>query len=45
MSKSNFGVITEQGFVAGNGLGYEPVSEEDLNIKNEEEENESNTSK
>ena len=30
MDKKNVGVITEQGFVAGSGLGYKPVNEEDL---------------
>ena len=25
------GIITEQGFVAGSGLGFEPVKESDLN--------------
>lgn len=29
------GIINEQGFVAGNGLGFNPVNEEDLNESNE----------
>lgn len=32
MSK-NIGVITEQGFVAGNGLGFNPISENKLKKK------------
>lgn len=35
---NNIGVITEQGFVAGEGLGFEPVKEEDLNNNNPSEE-------
>lgn len=33
MTKENkdVGVITEQGFVEGNGLGYIPIKEEELN--------------
>lgn len=39
-NNKNIGVITEQGFVAGNGLGFNPVNEKDLNIdKKEEKEN------
>lgn len=30
-NNGNFGVINEQGFVAGNGLGFEPVHEKELN--------------
>ncbi len=33
------GVITEQGFVAGSGLGFEPVKESDLHKNNEENAN------
>ena len=31
--KKSYGVITEQGFVAGTGLGFQEVSEEALNKK------------
>ena len=27
---SSIGVINEQGYVAGNGLGFEPIKEEEL---------------
>lgn len=30
MSNENYGVISEQGFVTGNGLGFSPLNEEDL---------------
>ncbi len=36
---NNIGVITEQGFVAGNGLGFDPVNEKDLNRKDDKKEN------
>ena len=37
-NNNNIGIITEQGFVAGNGLGFNPLNEQDLKkIKNEEE--------
>ena len=36
-NNKNIGVITEQGFVAGNGLGFNPVNEKDLNIENKED--------
>lgn len=39
MEKKEIGVITEQGYVAGNGLGYTPIKEEDLNLDKEEETN------
>lgn len=29
----NIGVITEQGFVAGNGLGFSPIAENKLKKK------------
>ena len=32
-NNTNIGIITEQGFVAGNGLGFEPV-----NVKEDESE-------
>lgn len=35
--KDNIGIITEQGFVAGSGLGYTPITE-DLKKKQEEDE-------
>lgn len=31
MSNKNYGVIQEQGFVVGNGLGFQPVKENELN--------------
>lgn len=31
--KKNIGVITEQGYAAGVGLGFNPVNENDLNKK------------
>lgn len=31
MKNSDIGVITEQGFVAGNNLGFNPIKENDLN--------------
>lgn len=36
MSNKNIGVISEQGFVAGNGLGFNPLNEEDLNAIEDE---------
>lgn len=39
MNNNNVGVITEQGFVAGNGLGFNPLSEQDLKKVKSEEEN------
>ena len=33
------GIITEQGFVEGSGLGFEPVRESELHKNNEETEN------
>ena len=44
-NNNNIGVITEQGFVAGNGLGFNPVNEEDLNINKEDKDDKSNASK
>ena len=36
---TEYGVINEQGFVAGNGLGFNPFDENELNgHKNEEKE-------
>lgn len=37
--KKNYGVLNEQGFVAGSGLGFNPIKESELN-NNEEKENE-----
>lgn len=37
MPKNDFGVITEQGFVAGSGLGFNPVKESELNPKDKDE--------
>lgn len=31
MNDKNYGVIQEQGFVVGNGLGFQPVKENELN--------------
>lgn len=31
MSKSNYGVITEQGYPVGQGLGFNSVNENELN--------------
>lgn len=39
MDNKNYGVITEQGFVAGNGLGFQPVKENELNPNKKEEAN------
>ena len=36
-NNKNIGVRTEQVFVAGNSLGFNPVNEKDLNIKNKED--------
>lgn len=36
MSNNNVGVIQEQGFIAGNGLGFNPVSEEEKKKLEEE---------
>ena len=41
---SEYGVINEQGFVAGNGLGFNPFDETDLN-PNQKSEDESNNAK
>ncbi len=30
-NNNNYGVIQEQGFVVGNGLGFQPVKENELN--------------
>ena len=40
----NIGVINEQGFVAGFGLGFSPIKENELqnNVPNEKEENPEN---
>lgn len=40
MSNPNVGVITEQGFVAGNNLGFTPIKENELNPKNEKDDKE-----
>ena len=48
MDNKNYGVITEQGFVAGNGLGFQPVKESDLNPNKKDEDvfkNKDNTQK
>lgn len=39
MGNPNIGVITEQGFVAGNNLGFAPIKENELNPNNEKENN------
>lgn len=36
MTEKNFGVLTEQGYIMGQGLGFAPIKESEL--KNEEEE-------
>ena len=38
----NVGVITEQGFVAGQGLGFNPVKESELNPQKKDEEKKTN---
>lgn len=40
MSNKNIGVITEQGFVAGNGLGFNPINENELNKNPKEKDSE-----
>lgn len=42
---NDIGVITEQGFVAGSGLGFNPVNETDLNPSNKKDKEESKKSK
>ena len=37
MDNKNYGVIQEQGFVVGNGLGFQPVKESELNPNNKSE--------
>lgn len=37
MKNSDIGVITEQGFVAGNNLGFNPIKENDLNPRPEKD--------
>lgn len=37
MSNPNIGVITEQGFVAGNNLGFSPIKENELNPNKEKD--------
>lgn len=37
MIEKNYGVLTEQGYIMGQGLGFAPIKESELN-KNEEEE-------
>ena len=39
MSNDNVGIINEQGFVAGNGLGFNPINEKDLYKNSEDNEN------
>jgi len=42
-TKPEYGVINEQGFVAGNGLGFNPFDEAELDPnKNENSEDEDN---
>lgn len=38
MDNKNVGVITEQGFVAGENLGFSPIKENELKNKPENEE-------
>lgn len=38
MDDKNVGVIVEQGFVAGEGLGFKPVSEQELKPDQEKKE-------
>lgn len=38
MSNNNFGLLTEQGFLVGSGLGFQSIKEEELNLKKEETE-------
>lgn len=42
---NNIGVINEQGFVAGNGLGFNPINEKDLNKTSKEKNEKSDESK
>ena len=44
MSK-NYGVINEQGFVAGNNLGFNPLSESDKNALNQKPNSDDKTKK
>lgn len=41
--KKNVGVITEQGFVAGEGLGFKPVMEKEFNPKFNDKEDDKKT--
>jgi hypothetical protein len=36
---NDIGVITEQGFVAGSGLGFNPVQENELNPSDKKKDN------
>lgn len=47
MGNNNYGVISEQGFVEGSGLGFEPVKETELQKDNfsKEEDNKEETAK
>lgn len=38
----NVGVITEQGFVAGSGLGFSPIKENELNPQENTEDKDKN---
>ena len=46
-NNKNIGVLTEQGYVAGSGLGFNPVKESELNPskKKEKDKNTSNKDK
>lgn len=35
-NNGKIGVITEQGFAAGEGLGFNPINEKDLKMKKDE---------
>lgn len=44
MPDNNYGVLTEQGFVAGSGLGFNPIAESEIHPEdsqiNEDEDDE-----
>lgn len=37
MDNKNYGIITEQGFIVGNGLGFQPVKESELKPQDPQE--------
>lgn len=41
-NNTEYGVINEQGFVAGNGLGFNPFDENELNPSNSDVKTEDN---